>query len=291
MYYLRDCGGIDRGQSVCLPLLEMNYKKLKRLAIPTLGAIQRRAKRGISIFRRAFGVSRRQIRRGPLLLKRGEVYYVPLWLPIALAVLLASTVIWDDIVVVVRQVSATAVEFVQRRDRSELAEFFAPSVRHWAGEIKAWASRYEVDRDLLATVMQIESCGHPSVVSVAGARGLFQVMPFHFSEGEDMLDPDTNARRGATYLNYCHRAADAVVGLTLACYNGGPAVLSQQRENWPQETQKYHRWGVGIYSDASSGKQRSETLDKWLDAGGSRLCERALAELRRSDRQNTPASS
>ena len=269
----------------------MNLEQLKRLATPKPGAIKRRAKRGIGIFRRAFGVTRRQIRRGPLLFKRGEVYYVPLWLPIALAVLLASTVIWDDIAVLVRRASATAVEIVQRRDRSELAEFFVPSVRHWAGNINAWASRYEVDRDLLATVMQIESCGHPSVVSVAGARGLFQVMPFHFSEGEDMLDPDTNARRGTTYLNYCHQAADAVVGLTLACYNGGPGVLSQPRENWPQETQKYYRWGLGIYSDASSGNARSETLDRWLDAGGNRLCEMALAELRRSDRPNARSSS
>lgn len=269
----------------------MNLEKLKRLTAPTLAAIQQRAKRGISIFRRAFGVARRQIRRGPLLFKRGEVYYVPLWLPIALAILLASTVIWDDIAVLARRVTATAVELAQRRDSRELAEFFAPSVRHWSGNINAWASRYEVDRDLLATVMQIESCGHPSVVSVAGARGLFQVMPFHFDEGENMLDPDTNARRGATYLNYCHQAADAVVGLTLACYNGGPGVLGQPRENWPQETQKYYRWGVGIFSDASSGKERSETLDKWLDAGGNRLCESALAELRRSDRQHAPESS
>ena len=269
----------------------MRIQKMKSLATRSLGAIGRRAKRGLGILRRALGVSRRQIRRGPLLFKRGEVYYVPLWLPIALAILLASTVIWDDIAVLARRMTATAVELVQRRERSELAEFFAPSVQHWAGEINAWAAAYDVDRDLLATVMQIESCGHPTVVSVAGARGLFQVMPFHFSAGEDMLDPDTNARRGATFLNYCHQAAEAVVGEALACYNGGPGVLSQQRENWPQETQKYYRWGVGIYSDASAGMQRSDTLERWLEAGGKRLCESALNELRRINPQNAAASS
>ena len=44
----------------------------------------------------------------------------------------------------------------------ELAGFFAPSVRHWSDEIGEWAARSDVDAHLLATVMQIESCGHPS---------------------------------------------------------------------------------------------------------------------------------
>ena len=264
-------GGIDRGRAACLPLWAMNIENLRSLATRSLSAIERLARRGIVALRRYLGLCRRQIRRGPLLVKKGEVFYIPLWLPVALAILFASTVVWGDIAQVALKISRTAVQLIQRREQSELATFFAPPVQSWSGEIDEWATHYEVDRDLLATVMQIESCGHPSVVSVAGARGLFQVMPFHFAEGEDMLDPDINAMRGATFLNYCHQASDAVVGLTLACYNGGPGVLGQQRESWSRETQNYYRWGVGIYGDASAGKQRSETLDQWLEAGGNRL--------------------
>ncbi len=222
-----------------------------------------------------------QIRGGRQLLKRDGVWYVPLWLPIAIAAALASTAAWDDVAQVASRLSTGAAHFIRASRNAELAPFFAPAVQHWSDDIQHWAALYDVDPHLLATVMQIESCGHPEVLSQAGARGLFQVMPFHFEAGEDMLDPATNAKRGASFLNYCAGAADDVIGLTLACYNGGPSVLNRARERWSNETQTYYRWGVGIYSDAITGARRSETLDQWLAAGGERLCASALKELAR----------
>lgn len=225
-------------------------------------------------------MSRAQIRDGRRLVKREGVWYVPLWLPIALAIVLASSVFWDDAARVGGRLSSSLVQWLRGAREVELAGFFAPAVRHWSAEINRWSAQYEVDPRLLATVMQIESCGHPTVSSNAGAQGLFQVMPFHFAAGEDMLDPDTNAKRGAAFLKSCAGRADGVIGLTLACYNGGPSVLNRPRENWPYETQKYYRWGVGVYSDALAGAAQSETMDQWLAAGGARLCARALDELR-----------
>ena len=259
----------------------MDSAKAKSNARRLLLSSKRYARRGLSHGWGFLKLCRRQLRRGPLLVRRGDVYYIPLWLPMALALILASTVIWGDIARVATRASRSAVAWVQGRQQGDLADFFAPSVRHWSGEIDDWAREYEVERDLLATVMQIESCGHPTVVSVAGAQGLFQVMPFHFTSDENMIDPATNARRGATYLNYCHQAADGVIGLALACYNGGPGVINQARDRWSHETQKYYRWGVGIYSDAVASADASETLDLWLRAGGERLCDSAAAELRR----------
>ncbi len=213
-----------------------------------------------------------QIRGGGKIIKRGEVYYLPLWLVIAGALLLASTVFWGDI-------GRAVLQTIRPSPRTDLAAFFAPAVQSWSDDIARWAAQHVVDPQLLATVMQIESCGHPTVISSAGAQGLFQVMPFHFAEGESMLDPNTNAKRGASFLNYCFDAADGVIGLALACYNGGPSVINQARENWSFETRKYYRWGVGIYSDAVAGHARSETLDQWLTAGGDRLCNSALTAL------------
>lgn len=231
-----------------------------------------RARRGAAATKGLLRVSIAQVRGGRRIIKRGEVYYVPLWLPIALALLLASLPFWDD-------AADIALRLLPGQHRLELASFFAPSVRHWSDEIGEWAARSDVDAHLLATVMQIESCGHPSVISGAGARGLFQVMPFHFAESDDMIDPDTNARRGGDYLHYCVGAAGGVIGLALACYNGGPGVISQPRENWSRETQAYYRWGVGIYRDASVRATQSDTYEQWLAAGGARLCQRAEAEL------------
>ena len=228
---------------------------------------------------RVLRLSRDQIRGGRKIVKRDGVWYVPLWLPIAIAVVLASSTVWDDAARVAGRLSAAAVHLIRGTGEVELAAFFAPAVQHWSDEINHWSTQYDVDPQLLATVMQIESCGHPTVISHAGARGLFQVMPFHFEAGEDMLDPATNAKRSASFLKYCAGAADGVVGLTLACYNGGPSVINRARDRWATETQKYYRWGIGIYSDAIAGAARSDTMDEWLAAGGESLCASALKEL------------
>ena len=229
---------------------------------------------------RTLRLSREQIRGGRKIVKRDGVWYVPLWLPIAIAILLGSSPLWDDAARLAGRLSESAIHLISGTREVELAPFFAPAVRHWSDEINHWATQHDVDPHLLATVMQIESCGHPKVVSNAGARGLFQVMPFHFAAGEDMLDPETNAKRGASFLLTCSGASDGVVGLTLACYNGGQSVINKPRERWSSETQKYFRWGVGIYSDAIAGAAKSDTFDQWIAAGGGRLCASALAEVK-----------
>ena len=228
---------------------------------------------------RCLRLSAAQVRGGRKLVKRDGVWYVPLWLPIAIVVLAASSALWDDAARIAQRLASATAHPIDEPSEFQLAPFFAPPVRYWSAEIEQWAAQSDVDPHLLATVMQIESCGHPRVISGAGAQGLFQVMPFHFVAGEDMREPQTNARRGADYLNYCAGKSDGVVGLTLACYNGGPSVISRARESWPLETQRYYRWGVGIYSDAIAGAADSETYDQWLAAGGARLCANAIVEL------------
>jgi soluble lytic murein transglycosylase-like protein len=162
---------------------------------------------------------------------------------------------------------------------SGLAPMFTSQVDYWSTDIQRWARQYDLDPNLLATVMQIESCGHDAVASHAGAQGLFQVMPFHFSAGEDMLDPDTNAMRGASFLNECLGYANGDPGLAMACYNGGPSVLRRDYSTWPEETQRYFTWGRTIYLEAQQNKSASIALQNWLDAGGSNLCSRAANRL------------
>ncbi len=160
-----------------------------------------------------------------------------------------------------------------------LAGLFTPSIDYWSSNIAHWASLYNLDPNLLATVMQIESCGDNTVSSYAGAQGLFQVMPFHFSTGEQMLDPDTNAMRGANFLNECLGYSDGDTGMAMACYNGGPSVVSRPFANWASETQRYYRWGTTIYEDARANMDVSDSLANWLNAGGSSLCSRAANTL------------
>ena len=127
--------------------------------------------------------------------------------------------------------------------------------------------------------MQIESCGDPQAASGAGAQGLFQVMPFHFTEGEDMLDPETNALRGINYFAERLVQTDGNIGLAFAGYNGGHVAAAGGWDDWVPETQRYFIWSTGIFNDIESGLTESPTLQKWMAAGGASLCQQASARL------------
>lgn len=157
-----------------------------------------------------------------------------------------------------------------------LASFFAPEVLRWREDIREWAKTYDVNPNVVAIVIQIESCGDPLAVSSAGALGLMQVMPFHFSNGENMIDPDVNVRRGITVFYEClAQFADWDLGLALACYNGGPGVTLRDSDTWPAETQAYYEWATGLWDDVVHNRDESSTLTRWLESGGSLLCNSA----------------
>lgn len=160
-----------------------------------------------------------------------------------------------------------------------ISPIFTPEVHYWEKQIVGWAAAYDLDPNLAAIVMQVESCGDPNAVSGAGAQGLFQVMPFHFSAGENMQDPDTNARRGLNYLVEGLRLTNGDVGLAFAGYNGGHGTAAKSWNQWPAETQRYYNWTSGIYEDIQAGLTESPTLQTWLAAGGAALCRQAANRL------------
>jgi soluble lytic murein transglycosylase-like protein len=168
-----------------------------------------------------------------------------------------------------------------------LAPIFTPQVLNWEKEIIIWASEVELDPNLVATVMQIESCGDPNAISPAGAMGLFQVMPYHFAANEDPYAPDTNAVRGLDYLRAALEKYNGEVGMALAGYNGGINGASRPQSEWAQETIDYKYWGENIYADAAAGRQSSPVLEEWLSAGGASLCAQAeLAKLELEDKED-----
>jgi hypothetical protein len=162
--------------------------------------------------------------------------------------------------------------------RGRLARLFTPEVLYWEGRILSWAGEWNLDPNLVATVMQIESCGDPLARSRAGAMGLFQVMPYHFGPGELPYEPSTNARRGLAYLSDS-LATHGGVRLALAGYNGGIQAASRAEFTWSAETMRYAYWGSGIYADAAAGAVESERLAEWLAAGGASLCAQAAERL------------
>src|SRR5258708_8442363 len=129
-----------------------------------------------------------------------------------------------------------------------IAPFFTPEIQHWAPDIAKWSTQYGVNANLIATLMQIESCGLAGAASGVGAQGLFQVMPFNFQEGNNMTEPETNAQRGIGVLRDCLRYADGDVGLAMACYNGGPGLISRDPAHSPPAAPHYYTLGTGLYN-------------------------------------------
>ena len=173
------------------------------------------------------------------------------------------------------RISFSATSNENRQYNGTLAYLFTPQVLQWEKEIQQWASKLNLDPNLVATIMQIESCGNSNAISPAGAMGLFQVMPYHFNANEDPYLPETNAAHGLNYLSAALEKYNGDVGMALAGYNGGINGASRPQSEWAQETIEYKYWGENIYADATAGRQSSQVLEEWLAAGGASLCAQA----------------
>jgi soluble lytic murein transglycosylase-like protein len=196
---------------------------------------------------------------------RMVIRYAPVWILVVLLLLIFGPALLRALRISIRNPG--------------VAPLFTPEVQYWKPQILRWSQEYDVDPNLIATLMQIESCGLPGAASQVGAQGLFQVMPLHFDPAENMTDPETNARRGIGVIRDCLNWANNDVGLALACYNGGPRLISLPPSEWPTESQRYYTWGGGIFNDAQRGASHSDTLDAWLASGGIYLCQQAAVAL------------
>ena len=173
------------------------------------------------------------------------------------------------------QADASSPETSAALASTGLSPIFTPEIQHWADSIIRWAAASNLDPNLAAVVMQIESCGDPRATSRAGAMGLFQVMPYHFVAGENPYQPDTNALRGLGYLKRSLDASGGNARLALAGYNGGIGVISRGEWTWAAETARYVYFGGPMYEDARQDRSQSAALDEWYSKYGVSLCRQA----------------
>ena len=90
-------------------------------------------------------------------------------------------------------------------------------------------AKYDIDADLLASVVQQESGGHARAVSRVGAQGLMQLMPGTASDlgVENSFAPSQNIQGGSAYLDALLRKYHDNLPLALAAYNAGPAAVDR----------------------------------------------------------------
>jgi len=105
------------------------------------------------------------------------------------------------------------------------------------------ARRVDIEPELVLAVIEVESRFDEYAISVSGARGLMQVMPFWLEEigisDSNLFKIRTNLRMGCTILRYYLDMEPGNLGRALARYNGSLGqsdypnkVVTALRTNW-----------------------------------------------------------
>jgi soluble lytic murein transglycosylase-like protein len=105
------------------------------------------------------------------------------------------------------------------------------------------ARRVEIEPELVLALIEVESHFDEFAISVSGARGLMQVMPFWLDEiglsDKNLFKIRTNLRMGCTILRYYMDMEPHDLGRALARYNGSLGktvypnkVISALHRNW-----------------------------------------------------------
>ncbi|MGD2172686.1 MAG: lytic transglycosylase domain-containing protein [Gammaproteobacteria bacterium] len=105
------------------------------------------------------------------------------------------------------------------------------------------ARRADIEPELVLAVIEVESRFDEFAISVSGARGLMQVMPFWLEEigisDKNLFKIRTNLRMGCTILRYYLDMEPGNLGRALARYNGSLGktdyanrVVTALRTNW-----------------------------------------------------------
>lgn len=141
---------------------------------------------------------------------------------------------------------------IGKAESNLVIEWLPATVSRWKPQIEKYGNSYQIDPNLLAIMMTVESGGDPRADSGV-AKGLMQVTDptagdiakryLHNERANyDLLDPETSIEFGAAYMRYLiYRFGnvsqgpswDETVRLVAAGYNGGPGgALAYQNDKW-----------------------------------------------------------
>ena len=131
-------------------------------------------------------------------------------------------------------------------DMSQRLEKFVPDPKtriEMLKQVHFEATRVNVEPELVLALIEVESHFDEFAISVAGARGLMQVMPFWLDEigisDKNLFKIRTNLRMGCTILRYYMDMEPDDLGRALARYNGSLGrtiypnkVIAALHRNW-----------------------------------------------------------
>jgi soluble lytic murein transglycosylase-like protein len=157
------------------------------------------------------------------------------------------------------------MDFPGRTNRSRAPGLRAPRDtsperrRRYDAWLDEAAALYELPVAFLRAVMRVESDFDPNVVSVDGAVGLMQLMPFTAQKMgvDDPYDPRQNILGGARFLRILANQWNGDLVLTVASYNAGAGAVQRYRGVPPySETRRYVNRVIQHYYAYRRGEER-----------------------------------
>lgn len=127
--------------------------------------------------------------------------------------------------------------------------------------IKEASGRYQLDPDLVNSVIKAESDFHVRAVSPKGAQGLMQLMPGTASQLGvlNAFDPQANVDGGTKYLRQLLEKYNFDIVKALAAYNAGPQRVEQFGGVPPYtETKRYIRRIVLDFNQKKAAQQKAQ---------------------------------
>jgi soluble lytic murein transglycosylase-like protein len=185
------------------------------------------------------------------------------------------------------------------QDKTITSPWIPATVKRYSDTIKVMAKKYNIDPNLIAIIITLESGGNSKAESEAGAKGLMQITP---PTGQDiatkfvkepvkkydLLDPKTSIEFGTAYMSWLRDefgtpeqgpSWNSTVELIAAGYNGGPVAanhLEQGKGLTDTQTVVYSRDAFNMWRERHA--KTSPTYERWKERGGSELIDLANKE-------------
>ncbi len=145
------------------------------------------------------------------------------------------------------------------------------SDRQYDQIIRRIAQKYDVDPELIHSIIKAESNYDSQAVSPKGAVGLMQLMPDTAKEYgvRNRYDPFENIEGGTKFLKDLFQTYDQKDDLVLAAYNAGPEAVKKHKGVPPYpETVQYIQRVKSYWNPEQSPPNKNKKIFSFRDKSG-----------------------